>query len=159
MTTTPRVLGALAALCLMMMAPACDGAKKDAKPDDAKAATKAADTKDAKADDVEAEVKADDAKAADAKAGDAKAAEGDGEPPPTIGVAECDEYITKMTKCFAGDSIPAEARETHRMGFDMSVKSWADSATAHPESLSNLVPGCKAAIDAARKTYPDCFKE
>ncbi|MEM9455874.1 MAG: hypothetical protein AAGF11_16970 [Myxococcota bacterium] len=161
--TTTFALGALCTLCLLV--PGCDSSKKDAKPSDGPATAKASDAKaTAKAGDAKAaEAKAAEAKAAEAKAAEAKAdgaeaaAEAAAEPPPKIGVAECDEYITTMSTCYASGKIPDADRDAHRMGFDASVKSWADSAKAHPEDQSHLVPGCKAALAAARKQYPSCF--
>ncbi|MCA9709308.1 MAG: hypothetical protein KDK70_25925 [Myxococcales bacterium] len=161
--TTTIAGSALWALCLLM-APACDSAKKDAKPEGeaaAKAGAAEAKAGEAEAKTGEAEAKAGEADA-EAKAGEAeaKAVEGlepSGDPLPTIGVTECDDYITQMSKCFEGDAIPAESRDAQKMGFEMSVKSWADSAKANADSTSTLVPACKAAMDAARKMYPGCF--
>ncbi len=156
--TSNVVLGALSALCLLA-APACDDSKKDAKKDDKKAdakkdAKKADDKKaDAKADDKKADAKADDKKA-DAKAdGGEAAAEGGAE---KIGVAECDDYIAQMSKCFEG--MPEAARGPAQQGFDATVKAWKDQVAANPEAKTALGVGCKAAMDGAAKSYPDCFK-
>jgi hypothetical protein len=157
-------LGTLMALGLFA-ASACDDAKKDAKVE-AKADGKAADVKapaakvEAKAADAKLEP-ATDAKlepAADAKAegGAVAAAEPAGEVP-KLGVPECDEYIGKMTQCFASGGVPPAESDAQKLGFDMTVKGWVDAVKADPESGSALVTGCKAALDAATLRYPTCF--
>jgi hypothetical protein len=171
MKITKLALGTLMALSLSLTG-ACDDAKKDvkdAKAADAKAAAaKAADAKaadpkaaDAKAADAEAaEAKAAEAKAADAKAADPKAADtgaAAGGEVTTIGVAECDEYVTKMTACITAGTVPAAEVEAQKMGLDMSAKSWADAMKTNPEGGSGLVAGCKAAVDMGKLKYPTCF--
>lgn len=169
MTITKLALGTLTALCLSL-AGGCDDAKKDAK--DGKTEAKADAKADAKA---AADVKAADAKAAeakaaeDAKAADAKAAEAKAEviPPEAgaggdaaakIGVAECDDYIAKMTACIASGGIAAEQLEAQKMGLDMYQKSWADAIKSNPADGPTLVPGCKAAIEMGKVSHPSCFE-
>ncbi len=147
--TSKVVMGAFSALCLLA-APACDDSKKDAKKDDKKADKK---TDDKKAD-AKADAKADEKKADDKKA-DAKADGGDA-PADKIGVAECDDYIGQMAKCF--DGMPEAARGPAKQGFDQVVKGWKDAVAANPDAKATLGTGCKAAMDAAAKSYPDCFK-
>lgn len=167
MTITKLALGTLTALCLSL-AGGCDDAKKDAKDGkaeakaDAKAEAKAADVKaaDAKA----AEAKAEEAKAADAKVAEAKVeaiapeAGAAGDAPAKIGVAECDEYVAKMTACIASGGIAAEQLEAQKMGLDMYQKSWADAIKSNPADGPTLVPGCKAAIEMGKVSHPSCFK-
>ncbi|MCH9681089.1 MAG: hypothetical protein K0V04_06640 [Deltaproteobacteria bacterium] len=157
---TNFVIGAFSALCLLA-APACDDSKKDAKKDDKKADAKKGDKKaDDKKADAKADAKADEKKAApaDAKAeakadGGEAAAAGGAE---KLGVAECDDYIAQMSKCFEG--MPEAARGAAKQGFDMTVKAWKDQVAANPEAKTALGAGCKAAMDGAAKAYPDCFK-
>lgn len=167
MTITKLALATVTALCLC--ASGCDDAKKDAKDGktEAKADAKAAEAK-------AADAKVADAKAADAKVEDAKAAEGKaveakaeavapeagagGDAPAKIGVAECDEYITKMTACIASGSIAAEQLEAQKMGLDMYQKSWADAIKSNPAEGAALVPGCKAAIEMGKVSHPTCFE-
>jgi len=170
MKTTKLALGPLAALCLCL-AGGCDDGKKDAKDgkteakQDAKAAeAKAAEAKaaDAKAADAKAaDAKADEAKAPEAKADEAKAPEAKADAGAsaavTIGVPECDDYVTKMTACIAAGTVPTAEAEAQKMGLEMSAKSWADAMKANPEGGSALVAGCKAAIDMGRIKYPTCF--
>lgn len=168
MTITKRVLGTLTALCLSL-AGGCDDAKdakKDAKVEakaDGKAEAKGAETKtDGKVEAKGAEAKADaavDAKGADTKA-DAIAPEAGaaGDAPAKIGVAECDEYVTKMSACIASGSVPADQLEAQKMGLDMYQKSWADAVKTNPADSATLVPGCKAAIEMGKVSHPGCFK-
>jgi hypothetical protein len=155
--TKTLALGTLMAASLLV-ASACDDAKKDVK--DGKTAAKA----DAKTVDVKApEAKVDDAKAADAKADVAVEAKADGGAAPAggeatkIGVAECDEYVSAMNQCFTSGGVPAEQRDAVKMGFDMSVQSWVDAMKTNPEGGTALVSGCKAALDMAKVSYPSCF--
>ena len=150
--TTTFALGALFILGSAAV-PGCDGGKKDATAEPKKAESK------------KPEAKAEDAKAGDAKVGDAKAEDtkADGADAAkaevtTIGVPECDDYISTMSACFETDEIPADIRDGQKMGFDATVTSWADSAKAHPEGDATLVTGCKAAMNMAKKMYPGCFK-
>lgn len=164
MKITKLALGTLTALCLCLPA-ACDDAKKDAK--DGKTEAKAADAKaaDAKAADAKAaDAKATDAKAADAKADEAKADEAKADAGATaaaqtvtIGVAECDDYVSKMNACIAAGTVPAAEVEAQKMGLEMSSKSWADAIKTNPDGGPGLVPGCKAAIDMGKLKYPTCF--
>lgn len=167
MTITKLALGTLTALCLSL-AGGCDDAKKDVKDGkteakaDAKAEAKAADVKAAEA--KAADAKVEDAKAADAKAAEAKAeaiapeAGAGGDAPAKIGVAECDEYVAKMTACIASGGIAAEQLEAQKMGLDMYQKSWADAIKSNPADGPTLVPGCKAAIEMGKVSHPSCFK-
>jgi hypothetical protein len=142
MRITKLALGTLTALCLSLTG-GCDDSKKDAK--DAKVEAKA----DAKAD----------AKAADAKAADAKLeVVADAPAPDTIGVAECDDYISKMNACIAGGKVPADQLEGQKMGLEMYAKSWADAKKANPGDGAALVPGCKAAIEMGKVSHPTCFE-
>jgi hypothetical protein len=159
MRITKLALGTLTALCLSLPG-GCDDAKKDAAKDgkaEAKKDVKAADAKaaDAKAADAKADVVAADAKAVDAKA---DAGAGGDAAPAKIGVAECDEYIAKMTACIAAGSVAAEQLEAQKMGLDMYAKSWADAMKSNPAGGPSLVPGCKAAIEMGKVSHPSCFE-
>jgi hypothetical protein len=62
-----------------------------------------------------------------------------------IGVAECDEYITKYSACIA--KMPAAAKTTAEAGFKTQQDAWKASATT-PEGKAALKAGCKATLDA-----------
>jgi hypothetical protein len=89
-----------------------------------------------------------DQKAADAaqeaadKGGDlAKAANG------ATGVAECDEYLTKVMACVE-DKVPEAQRAMMKKGIEDSKASWA----AVPDKAA-LAGQCKAAMDQAKASY------
>ncbi|MCX4242798.1 hypothetical protein [Paraliomyxa miuraensis] len=155
--TSKLVLGALSALCLLV-APACDEKAGEEKADEKKAEVKADEKKadEKKADDVAADAKADGGAAADGAAADGAAADGGAAVVESIGVPECDEYIAKMSKCIEGmDATAAAAAKT---GFETVAKGWKDSVEANPDGKAGIATSCKAAMDGAAMTHPDCFK-
>jgi hypothetical protein len=92
---------------------------------------------------------AEEAKPAEAKPADeAKPAEG-GEGG-DIGVAECDEYIKKMTEC--STKMAPEAAGPMKESMDTMKKAWKDAAST-PEGKTALASGCKQALDAAKSAY------
>ncbi|CAN5924458.1 hypothetical protein BH11MYX4_BH11MYX4_42660 [soil metagenome] len=62
-----------------------------------------------------------------------------------IGVAECDEYITKYTACIA--KMPAAGKSTAEAGFKTQIDAWKASAST-PEGKAALKIGCKATLDS-----------
>ncbi|MBC8070342.1 MAG: hypothetical protein IAG13_18560, partial [Deltaproteobacteria bacterium] len=64
-----------------------------------------------------------------------------------IGIAECDEYIEKYTKCIQ-DKVPEAARAQMKDAMDMSAKAWKDAASG--PAKDGLATACKAALDAAK---------
>jgi hypothetical protein len=76
----------------------------------------------------------------EAKGGDDKAgASGD-----KIGVAECDDYITKWKACL--DKMPAAAKPAQETAFKQMKDSWK-AAAATPAGKDSLKTGCKTALD------------
>ena len=69
----------------------------------------------------------------------------------SIGVAECDDYLSKVEACIA-DHVPEEARATQRQSMDQMRDQWRQAA-ANPTAKASLVAGCKAALDAARSSF------
>lgn len=65
-----------------------------------------------------------------------------------IGVAECDEYITKYETCVKG-KVPENLRATVQTSLDASRKAWRDAA-ANPTTKASLPQLCKTAMDTAR---------
>jgi hypothetical protein len=167
MRITKLALCTLTALCLSLGG-GCDDAKKDAKDakPEAKPDAKAADAKagDVEAADAKGDAKLEDPKAVEGKAVEAKADAvvadpgAGGEAPAKIGVAECDEYVTKMSACIASGGIAPEQLEAQKLGLDMYAKSWADAMKANPAEGPALVPGCKAAIEMGKVSHPACFE-
>lgn len=76
--------------------------------------------------------------------GDKAAAGGGGE----IGVAECDEYVTKYKACLS-DKVPAEAKDAMEQGMTTMVNAWKDAAKTE-EGKKGLAQGCKTALDSAK---------
>lgn len=69
-----------------------------------------------------------------------------------IGVAECDEYITKYSACI--EKMPATSKSTAEAGFKAQIQAWrASSAT--PEGKAALKTGCKITLDSLA-TNPLC---
>jgi len=80
------------------------------------------------------------APAATADAGDGK-----------IGIAECDDYISKVKACLA-----AKVPEAQRAMFDQAMKTSTEqwkTAMAQPGGKEALAAQCKQASDAAKQTY------
>ena len=136
-----KLMGVMMAFGLMLGAAACnkdEGAKpadKAAAPAKTDTAAKPADTK--PADTKPADKPADKPMAAPAAGGD-------------IGVAECDEYIKKMSDC-AGKMQP-EAAGPMKESMETMKKAWKDAAST-PEGKTALASGCKQALDAAKSAY------
>jgi hypothetical protein len=68
-----------------------------------------------------------------------------------IGIAECDDYISKVKACLA-----AKVPEAQRAMFDQAMKTSADqwkAAMAQPGGKEALAAQCKQASDAAKQTY------
>ena len=167
MKLSMKVLASALTALTFVAVPACDdkkedkkGDKKDAKKEDKKD-EKAADGGDAKADakadggDAKADAKADggDAKA-DAKAdgGDVKAdvkADG-GDAAAEIGVAVCDDYVKKYTKCIE-DKLPEKLRDNTRKALASAVEHWKKAA-ATEEGKKGLVDACNKASDAVKSS-------
>src|SRR5688500_3774239 len=45
----------------------------------------------------------------------------------SIGVPECDDYVTKMRACL--DKMPAEAQAASKTGFEQSIAAWKQAAS------------------------------
>ena len=67
----------------------------------------------------------------------------------SVGVAECDQYLTAYESCLK-DKVPAAAREMMKTSFDSTRASWRQAA-ATPEGRAGLATACKTARDAARQ--------
>lgn len=70
----------------------------------------------------------------------------------SIGVAECDEYVTKYSACIA--KMPAAAKPTAEQGFKAQQDAWKASA-ATPEGKAMLKTMCKTTLDTLA-TNPLC---
>lgn len=70
----------------------------------------------------------------------------------SIGVAECDEYVTKYTACL--DKMPAASKSAAEQGFKAQVDAWKTSAGTE-QGKAMLKVGCKATLDSLA-TNPLC---
>ena len=69
-----------------------------------------------------------------------------------IGIAECDDYVTKMRACI--DKMPAEAQAATKSGFEQSISAWKQAA-ANEQAKAGVQSACKAALDALAQN-PAC---
>ena len=67
----------------------------------------------------------------------------------SIGVPECDEYITKYEACI-NEHVPEAQRAQLRAVFENTRRAWRDAAQT-PQGRAGLAQGCKAALDAAKQ--------
>lgn len=67
-----------------------------------------------------------------------------------IGVAECDEYLTKVMKC-VDEHVPDSAKPMMKQGFDQNIAAWKQAA-ATPEGKAGLANACKMAMDSAKQS-------
>lgn len=67
----------------------------------------------------------------------------------SVGVPECDDYITKYQACLKG-KIPEAAQAAMKGAFDTTVTEWKKVA-ATPEGKSGLAMACKSALDASKQ--------
>ena len=66
----------------------------------------------------------------------------------SIGVPECDEYLTKYEACLSG-KVPESAREQLRTGLEQTRNAWR-SAAANEATKASLGAACKQAHDGAK---------
>jgi hypothetical protein len=132
------ILGVFTAFALSTV-PACDDKKDDKKAEDKKDAKAKTEVKTETKTEVKTEVKTAEPTAAEGGGG------GGGD---KIGVAECDEYIEKYSKCIA-DKVPEAARAQMKDAMDLSAKQWKEAAVG--PAKDGLSTACKAALDAAKQ--------
>ena len=63
----------------------------------------------------------------------------------SVGVAECDQYITDMTACLG--TMDAATKAAMESSFKQTADAWRAAAST-PEGKAGLQRGCKAALDA-----------
>ena len=63
----------------------------------------------------------------------------------TIGVPECDAYLTRFATCLS--KMPPSAREAVKAAMAQTRRAYAQAA-ATPAGRAGLVPGCRTALDA-----------
>jgi len=67
----------------------------------------------------------------------------------SVGVPECDDYISKYEACI-NSKVPEMARGALKDAFDRTRTEWK-AAAATPEGKQGLAIACKAASDAAKQ--------
>ncbi len=95
---------------------------------------------------------ADETKTEEPKAEEPKAEEPKAEEPAAgdkIGVAECDEYITKYTACLG--KMPAAAKGAMEKGLATMKTAWKQAAATEAGKTA-LAQGCKTALETAKKS-------
>lgn len=68
-----------------------------------------------------------------------------------IGIAECDDYISKVKACLSA-KVPAAQRAMFDQAMNTSVDQWK-AAAAQPGGKDALAAQCKQASDMAKQTY------
>lgn len=68
-----------------------------------------------------------------------------------VGIAECDEYISKVKACLAS-KVPEAQRAMFDQAMNTSVEQWK-AAAAQPGGKDALAAQCKQANDMAKQTY------
>lgn len=72
-----------------------------------------------------------------------------------IGVASCDEYLTKVEKCLESRNVPEAAKAAYRQSLEQNRTAWKQ-ASATPQGKASLETSCKAALDGARSFLASC---
>ena len=65
-----------------------------------------------------------------------------------IGVAECDEYITKVEACLTS-KVPENMRGTYKSSLDTMRTTWKKAAETS-QGKAALAQGCKTALEQAK---------
>lgn len=69
----------------------------------------------------------------------------------SVGVAECDDYLAKVSACLT-DKVPEAQRAAFQTGLDQSRNAWAQAA-ATPQGKEALANACKMALDQSKAQY------
>ena len=68
----------------------------------------------------------------------------------SIGVPECDEYLSKVQACIDAH-VPEDMKAMHRQNMDQMRDQWRQAAQSET-GKAGLAAGCKAALDAAKSS-------
>lgn len=68
----------------------------------------------------------------------------------TIGVPECDEYLSKVEACIA-DHLPDDMKAMQHQSMEQMRDQWRQAAQ-NETARAGLAAGCKAALDQARSS-------
>ncbi|MFK3649910.1 hypothetical protein ACI2IY_15970 [Lysobacter enzymogenes] len=72
-------------------------------------------------------------------------------PTASVGVPECDDYLTKVRACLT-DKVPADQRAGLQSALDQSQSAWAQMA-ATPQGKTALAGACKTALEQSKAQY------
>jgi hypothetical protein len=68
----------------------------------------------------------------------------------SIGVPECDDYLSKVEACIA-NHVPEDAKAMQQQSMEQMRSQWRQAAATETGKVS-LAAGCKAALDSARSS-------
>jgi hypothetical protein len=68
----------------------------------------------------------------------------------SIGVPECDEYLSKVEKCIT-DHVPDDMKAMQQQNMETMRDQWRQAAQTET-GKATLAAGCKAALDAAKSS-------
>jgi hypothetical protein len=68
----------------------------------------------------------------------------------SIGVPECDDYLSKVETCIA-NHVPEDAKAMQQQSMEQMRTQWRQAASTET-GKSSLAAGCKAALEAARSS-------
>ncbi|WP_222837828.1 hypothetical protein [Lysobacter antibioticus] len=69
----------------------------------------------------------------------------------SVGVAECDDYLNKISACLT-EKVPEAQRAAFQSGIDSSRSAWKQAAGT-PEGKASLATACKTALDQSKAQY------
>ncbi len=90
---------------------------------------------------------------APSKAAEGKPADTGG--PVTIGVAACDEYLSRIDKCVNSPNMPEAAKAAYRSSLEQNRTAWRQAA-ATTQGKAGLEASCQAALDSAKAFLDTC---
>lgn len=75
----------------------------------------------------------------------------DAAPTASVGVPECDDYLTKVKACLT-DKVPAEQRAGLEGALEQSRTAWTQAAST-PQGKAALASACKTALEQSKAQY------
>ncbi|MEI2428981.1 MULTISPECIES: hypothetical protein [Lysobacter] len=69
----------------------------------------------------------------------------------SVGVPECDDYLTKVQACLT-DKVPAEQRAGLEGALEQSRTAWTQAAST-PQGKAALASACKTALEQSKAQY------
>lgn len=72
-------------------------------------------------------------------------------PTASVGVPECDDYLTKVKACLT-DKVPADQRAGLQAALDQSQSAWTQMAST-PQGKTALANACKTALEQSKAQY------